>query len=666
MRRDVLTEIGSSTRFYAVVLVVSLALSLAVILGIGNQIRFEKEQALRQIAATNQSRVGAFEQYVARTLEFASAVAGNARLATSAEQLQRLDHGGAGNSPFHAVLRIDGEQELSSRPNVRLNTEQRLQLAQMAVSSPHPYWVSPPIEVAGSPDRLLAIVTRANSQEPFAVVLLAPSKFTQFADEFQFERDDLISMIGLDGVTRVRRTGPKISGGEPVKGLVMQRQQASPNGSYIGPSVLDGKVRYFTHRRLPSYGLFVTSGRPIELISARIANRKFTLLLFLAFALVTILASAVAAIVYRRRRQKELLNLVESNRRLQEAQRIGKIGDWNLRLADEKLFWSEELLRMYGRPPGESVSYVDDAMRYVGDQEAARIQECLARVISEREPASWDVEVRLENGEESFRRVNAAPILDAHGVVVGIQGTDQDITSEVKVRNLEARLAELARLDAMSALAATLAHELNQPLGVAMNYIGASLARATVAGDPQLEKFLMAADGQLDHLSQIVTSARDLVAHAGNNVEVVDFMQLFSSTQELIRGGDVKSRIKFGSDVAAGLPPVLANSAQIKQVLFNLGRNAIESVPPSRRPMIAFRAFRDQQAVRIEVEDNGEGFAEFSEDPFAAMTTSKATGLGLGLSLARTIVEGHGGRIWIDRTGPSGTTISFTLEAAEN
>ena len=666
MRRDVLNDAGSSLRFDAVVILATLAMSVVVILGIASQIRYEREQALRQLAITNQSRVGAFEEYVVRTLEFASVVAGSAQKATTNADLARLDHGGPGDSPFSGVFRVDGRQIWSSRPNVRLTAAQRARLSEMATGSPYPVWVSPPMPVRGITGETLAVVSRANKGEPFGVVLLAPTKFTQFADEFQFEQDDLISLIGLDGVTRVRRTGPKISGGEPVKGLVMERQRAFPNGNYIGPSVIDGKVRYFTHRRLPNYGLFVTSGRPIHLVATRIANRKFTLLFFLILALVTIIAAALAAIAYRRRRQKELFQLVESNRRLREAQRIGKIGDWNLRLSDQALFWSDELVRMYGRTPGQTISHVDDAMRYVRDQDAPIIQECIERVTSKGETATWDVEVRLENGEESYRRVNAAPVLDGNGTVVGIQGTDQDITAEVRVRKLEARLAELARLDAMNVLAATLAHELNQPLGVAMNYIGASLARATVSGDSQLEKFLRAADGQLDHLSQIVTSARDLVVHAGNSVEVVDFEGLFLSTQQLLRGSDVKRRIVFAHAVADNVPQVMANSAQIKQVLFNLGRNAVESVPVTRRPLITFRALSDCGYARIEVEDNGEGFAEFTEDPFAAMTTSKAAGLGLGLSLARTIVEGHGGRIWIDRTDSSGTILAFTLEAAKN
>ncbi len=648
--------------FVLTVLATASVACFAVIAGISDQLRYERLRAFQQLATENQARVRTFEQYVLRTLDLAVVTAHHARMLASSGNLKMIDgHSRRGFSPFSAVVVIRGREVISNKDDVTLSEDERDRLVAMASASRYDLYVSAPQRFSTLSGEQIAIVSRANRAEPVVVLFLEPRRFTQFANDIPFASNDLISLIGLDGITRARRSGTLLSSGEPVRGLVMERQRKNPNGSYVGPSVLDGIQRYFSHRRISEYGLFATSGRPLELISTRIAHRRTSLWVAMTVSVLVIILAAFITIVMRLRRQRRLDALLTANRRLNEAQQIGQIADWDFDPKNDRLFLSDHLLRMYHRPPNPTPLKLAVIRKYVRDRDISNIEKGLAQVLKEGLPATWELKVILPTGEKSTRRITAVPVRNDAGEIIAAHGTDQDITAEAKVRDLELKLSEAARLDSMNALAATLAHELNQPLGVAMNYINAAKKRPAIAADEKLGKYLENADNQLDHLARIVSSARELAVHAGSSVEEVDLEYAVTSTVALLRSA-IKRRAHYSVLLQADLPRVLANGAQIKQVLFNLGKNGIEAVPPDRKPQIAFRVARADDRIRFEVEDNGNGSWNVDNDPFAAMSTTKKHGLGLGLSLARTIVESHGGKIWVEKTGSEGTVVAFFLE----
>ena len=652
--------------FVLSVFLIAAAASFAIVAGTADQLRYERRLAFERLATENQARVRTFEQYVLRTLDLAEVEAQHARMLSRSGGDKKIEDASRTTfSPFSGVVVIRGRQVIANKDEFVLLDSERDRLVEMASATPYNLYVSPPQKFSALPGEQIAVVAKANGSEPVVALFLEPKRFTQFANDIPFATNDLISLIGLDGITRARRNGQVLSSGEPVKGLVMERQLKSPNGSYVGPSVLDGKERIFSHRRISEYGLFATSGRPLELISMRIAHRRTSLWVAMTIAVLVISIAAAISIFMRVRREQRLGALLRANRRLSEAQQIGQIADWDYDPKNDRLVLSDHLLRMYGRPPNDAPLKLDVVRKYLRDGEVSVVEKGLNKVITHGVAATWEIDVVLPTGAQSKRRITAVPVRNKDGEIIAVHGTDQDITAEGKVRDLELKISEAARLNSMNALAATLAHELNQPLGVAINYINAAKKRPSASGDQKLEKFLDNANSQLDHLARIVASARELAVHAGSSVEEVDLEYVVNSTVALLRAA-VKRKVDFSVSAQDDLPRVLANGAQIKQVLFNLAKNGIEAVPSDRKPLIAFQISREENRIRFEVEDNGDGSWNLANDPFAAMNTTKKHGLGLGLSLARTIIESHGGKIWIEKTGSEGTVVAFELEVVEN
>jgi signal transduction histidine kinase len=444
----------------------------------------------------------------------------------------------------------------------------------------------------------------------------------------------------------------------------MDRQRAHPNGTYVGPSVLDGIPRIFSHRRLAKYGLFATSGTPLTTVRGRVESRQTFQLVAAAAGILAIVAAATAIIIFNRRRHRRLVALEDANNRLTEAQRIGSIGDWDYYPATDHLYWSENLCAMYGRDPDEEqVSSLADVQRHLSPADAAMVEREVRKVLEDGETVSWEFEGILADGSRSHRRVIAVPIRNDEGNVVGIHGTDQDVSHLVQAREMERRLSEIARLESVNSLAATLAHELNQPLGITANYLSAVQRMIDEDGSrAKIKEYLAASQDQVHHLSAIIDGARDLVTPGKIDVERVDIQDAIESVMILLRGHAGHRAVNYEVDLAANVAKVWTNGAQLKQILFNLAKNSLEAIPPDREPRVSFRARRsdDRTALRIDVRDNGTGL-DGTDDPFGALNTTKETGLGLGLSLARTIVEAHGGKIWIDSSDTDGTTVSFTL-----
>jgi two-component system, LuxR family, sensor kinase FixL len=240
--------------------------------------------------------------------------------------------------------------------------------------------------------------------------------------------------------------------------------------------------------------------------------------------------------------------------------------------------------------------------------------------------------------------------------------------TEVRLQELQAELVHMSRLTAMGEMASALAHELNQPLSAIANYMKGSRRLLESSSDQTTSLVRDAMDKAADQAlraGEIIRRLRDFVARGESERRVEDVKKLVeeASALALVGAKDKGVRIRFA--FAPRLDFVLADKVQIQQVLLNLIRNAIEAMEnePIRELVIATSPAQDRMA-EIRVSDTGPGVApEISAQLFQPFVTTKSHGMGVGLSISRTIIEAHGGSI-VQRPNPGGGTVfSFTLPA---
>ena len=238
--------------------------------------------------------------------------------------------------------------------------------------------------------------------------------------------------------------------------------------------------------------------------------------------------------------------------------------------------------------------------------------------------------------------------------------------TEARLQELQSELVHISRLTAMGEMASTLAHELNQPLSAISNYLKGSRRLLEGNSDDRSATMRDALDKAADQAmraGQIIRRLRDFVARGESERRVESVTKLVeeASALSLVGVKDRGIRVQFEFDPAVDL--VLADRVQIQQVLLNLIRNAMDAMETSQtRELVISIVPAGDSHVRISVADSGSGIApEISEQLFQPFITTKRQGMGVGLSISRTIVEAHGGQIWVEQNPTGGTIFLFTL-----
>ncbi|WP_246408211.1 PAS domain-containing sensor histidine kinase [Microvirga lupini] len=238
--------------------------------------------------------------------------------------------------------------------------------------------------------------------------------------------------------------------------------------------------------------------------------------------------------------------------------------------------------------------------------------------------------------------------------------------TETRLQELQSELVHMSRFTALGEMASTLAHEINQPLTAITNYLkGCRRILERMDGDavPMLRDAVNEAGEQALRAGQVIRHLREFVARGESERHVENLPKLIeeASALSLVGAKEQGVRVVFQLDPEA--PYVLADRIQVQQVLLNLIRNAIEAMQESaRRELRIATALVDDNHVELIVGDTGPGLApEVAAQLFQPFVTTKKHGMGVGLSICRTIVESHGGKIWADSKQGEGTTFHFTL-----
>ena len=256
---------------------------------------------------------------------------------------------------------------------------------------------------------------------------------------------------------------------------------------------------------------------------------------------------------------------------------------------------------------------------------------------------------------------------DGHRMFTGFI---RDLTAreqgELKLKELQAELVHVSRLSAMGTMASTLAHELNQPLAAVALYLETIRDMlAEEVGEPfaTMREVMDDAAQETLRAGNIVRRLRDFVARGEVEKSLHDLPTLIDEAGQLALVGARERGVRsfFSYDQMA--TPVLVDRVQIQQVLVNLMRNAVEAMADSPvRELKISSKLRSDGLVEVTVEDTGPGIPEeLRHRLFEAFVSTKADGMGVGLSICRTIVEAHGGKIWVEHPTLGGTRFRFTL-----
>ena len=240
--------------------------------------------------------------------------------------------------------------------------------------------------------------------------------------------------------------------------------------------------------------------------------------------------------------------------------------------------------------------------------------------------------------------------------------------TEARLQELQSELLHVSRLSAMGQMAATLAHELNQPLTAVTNYCQAMRRLLAGADQPKLSKLRDAVElsaEQALRAGQIIRRLRDFVARGETEKHVEAVAKMVEEASALALVGAKEHGVRVNITVDGKPRHVVVDKIQIQQVLLNLMRNAIEAMDGSPRRELEIVAVVRGDMIEFAVIDTGPGLAaEVEAQLFQPFVTTKRHGMGIGLSICRTIVEAHGGRLWTEPTPGGGATFRFTLPAA--
>ncbi len=357
---------------------------------------------------------------------------------------------------------------------------------------------------------------------------------------------------------------------------------------------------------------------------------------------------------------------------LAEAQKLTHTGSWASKA--DVVYWSDQNFRIWGFDPQHGPPTREMLWQRVHPEDRDK-----ARTLREdrtRAKTDWDDEFRIVLPDETVRHIHAVghPVFNARGEPVEFVGTHVDVTERKRaeeererLRQLEEDLAHINRVSTMGELAASLGHEIKQPLfGIVTN--GNACLR-WLAGD--LPNLAEARDAtrrivrDANRASDVVTRIRALLKKSDTVKAELDINQTIREIVALTRGEATRKRVAISMDLAADVPPVSGDRVQLQQVILNLILNGVDAMASisDRPPELQIASRRDgPDKVLVTVRDSGAGIdPQNLEKIFDAFYTTKPQGMGMGLAIGRSIVERHGGRLWAESNQGPGATFQFTL-----
>ena len=373
--------------------------------------------------------------------------------------------------------------------------------------------------------------------------------------------------------------------------------------------------------------------------------------------------------ITERKRAEQALRRSEAF--LAEGQHLGQIGSYSWRVATDEITWSAELYRIYEIEIGVPVTL--ELIRSRVHPEDVTLIEKMKMVEQSREGGhnfEWQYRLRMPDHSIKYMHAVAHSTRDQDGQLEYIASV-QDVTArrlaEEARDKARSELTHVARVMSLGTLTASIAHEVNQPLsGIVTN--ASTCLRMLAADPPNVEGARETArrtirDG--NRASEVITRLRALYGKKDPTIESVDLNEATREVIALSWNDLQRNRVIVQQELADGLPLIAGDRVQLQQVILNLIRNASDAMSTvddrSRQLLVRTEADEDGH-VRLSVKDAGVAFAPQSADRlFESFYTTKNDGVGIGLSVSRSIIENHHGRLWATLNDGPGATFSFCI-----
>ena len=367
--------------------------------------------------------------------------------------------------------------------------------------------------------------------------------------------------------------------------------------------------------------------------------------------------------------------VLDAEERYRLAARATNDAIWDLDVAKGEIHWTGSEGGLFGYVNRGGITSIEWWEDRVHPNDRERVSESLKKAIASAR-THWSEGYRFCKADGEYADVldRGFIIRAPDGTPLRVVGAMGDLTerrrAEDEIKRIQAELIHVSRLSAMGAMGSTLAHELNQPLTAVTNYVRGSrrlLEGVEGAKIDQAREGLEAAEAGALRAGQIVRRLRELVARGNVKVKAEDLPRLIEEATELALVDAHLHGISHRIELDPAARWIEADGIQVQQVLINLVRNAFEAMAeqPRRQIQIETRAVSGGM-VEISVEDTGVGLSpEVHEALFSPFQSGKADGMGIGLSISRTIVEAHGGNIWAENREGGGAAFRFTLRRAE-
>jgi PAS domain S-box-containing protein len=357
---------------------------------------------------------------------------------------------------------------------------------------------------------------------------------------------------------------------------------------------------------------------------------------------------------------------------LAQAQQLSRTGSFSWRVATDEITWSEELYRIYEFDSGTNIT-LDVIRTRVHPEDLTLYEKMVEQARNGADDFEWQYRLLMPDQSIKYMHAVAQATRDPSGQLEYIAAV-RDVTarrmSDEALDKARSELAHVARVMSLGALTASIAHEVNQPLsGIITN--ASTCMRMLDADPPNVDGARETTkrtirDGR--RAAEVITRLRALFTNKDAATELIDLNEATHEVIALSRSELERNGVITRTELADGLPPVTGDRVQLQQVILNLLRNgsdAMSTVDDRPRELLFRTEVEEGDRVRLSVQDCGIGFAPQSLDRlFQTFYTTKEEGMGIGLSVSRSIIENHQGRLWATPNDGSGVTFSFSVPRA--